>query len=738
MSDALINPADSLARQNEKLLTIAAVLMRRVEAITDDAGAAYAQFQRAAMLEDQVRERTRELERALDLLNASNAALGQANAETEAARRNLADALETVQEGFALFDAQDVLVMCNSRFGMYLNDLQDILKAGLHFDDYVKAVSTSQFFVLPAGENPQEWSAKRRRRHQERHVMFNVAMRGDAWVQVSEHRTSEGGTVILQTDVTDIIRAERVERGKLLDDQARVIRATLDHINQGVAIFDAAASLAGWNRRLATLLALPLAKLRLGDGFEALLTRLQQDFDFGAGMDAARLRLWVDGRQGRPDLSFEVRRAGRVLTVFAQEMPESGFVMSFADVTLEREAIAGLSRANETLEARVRARTLELEDALETAERANASRSRFVAAASHDLLQPLSAAKLFLSSIEDSALTPETRGTLEKAHNALISVEGILDALLNISKLESGKLAVTAVPVRLGPLLAQLQAEFSGFAAAKGLRLVVRPSDVVVSSDPAYLRRILQNLIANAIRYTQRGKVLVGARLRRGQCRIEVWDSGLGIPPEEQSNIFKEFHRLNAKASASEGMGLGLAIVERACALLGHPLGLISQPGRGSCFSIELPISESLAPDRIAPVQPSVQLQGRIGFLVENDEDLRRAMGLVLEKWGVDVLEAGSGEEALALIEELGILPDFYLIDQQLGTGMTGLDLIARLRADHGAAAVRLVTADHSADLRARAAVAGVDLVTKPIDAPALRAVLAAFGLSAEATTKGV
>ena len=210
--------------------------------------------------------------------------------------------------------------------------------------------------------------------------MFNVAMRGDAWVQVSEHRTSEGGTVILQTDVTDIIRAERVERGKLLDDQARVIRATLDHINQGVAIFDAAASLAGWNRRLATLLALPLAKLRLGDGFEALLTRLQQDFDFGAGMDAARLRLWVDGRQGRPDLSFEVRRAGRVLTVFAQEMPESGFVMSFADVTLEREAIAGLSRANETLEARVRARTLELEDALETAERANASRSRFVAA----------------------------------------------------------------------------------------------------------------------------------------------------------------------------------------------------------------------------------------------------------------------------------------------------------------------------------------------------------------------
>ncbi|MGV8950904.1 MAG: PAS-domain containing protein [Cypionkella sp.] len=738
MTGNLINPADSLQRQNEKLLTIASVLMRRVEAITDESGAAYTQFQRAAMLEDQVRERTQELEQALDLLNQSNAALEEANQQTEAARRNLSDAIETVQEGFALFDTSDVLVMCNSRFGMYLEDLRDILKPGLHFEDYVSAVSTSKFFVLPEAERPEDWADRRRKRHLERHVIFNVAMRGDAWVQVSEHRTRDGGTVILQTDVTDIIRSEREERGKLLDDQARMIRATLDHLNQGVAIFDAAADLVGWNQRLATLLALPLARLRFGSGFEQLLHRLQQDFSFGPGMDVEALMTWVDGRRGRAPLAFEVRRVGMVLAVFAQEMPESGFVMSFTDVTAERQAIEALSRANETLEARVRARTLELEDAAETAERANASRSRFVAAASHDLLQPLSAAKLFLSSIEEGALTLEARSTLDKAHNALVSVEGILDALLNISKLESGKAAVRLAPVAIAPLLAQLQEEFSGFAAAKGLRLRVRAADILVTSDPAYLRRILQNLIGNAIRYTEKGGVLVAARLRGGMCRLEVWDTGLGIPEIEQGNIFKEFHRLNARASASEGMGLGLAIVERACALLGHPLALRSVPGRGTSFRVQVPISASgTAVQTATPVALPMMLQGRIGFLVENDENLRRALSLLLEKWGVDVLEAANGEEALALIEELGILPDFLLVDHLLGSGMTGLDFILRLREAYGELPVRLVTADRSAGLRARAEAAGVALLMKPIDAQVLRQVMADFGFSAADTTKG-
>lgn len=720
MIDSLINPADSPDRQREKLLTIAQVLMRRVETDTDDKGAAYAQFQRAAMLEDQVRDRTRDLERALDLLNESNARLGEATRSAEAARQNLANAIETIQEGFALFDAQDVLVLCNSRFGMHMEDIRGDLRPGLTFESYVDRVSRSHFIALPENETPQDWAVGRKRRHQDRHVIFNVRMIWDRWVQVSEHRTLDGGTVILQTDVTDIIRAEREVRGKLLDDQARMIRATLDHINQGVSIFDAGARLVGWNARLSQLLSIPISRFRVGASFEYLLQRFREEITLSDGMTDASLEAWVTGGAGRMPLSFELRHGtGLILAVFAQEMPDGGFVMSFTDVTAERAAIEALSRANETLEARVMERTLELEDALADAERANASRSRFVAAASHDLLQPLSAAKLFIASIGDDAVPPAAREALEKAQNALVSVEGILDALLDISKLESGRAALSVRSVALAPVLMQLGAEFSAIAAAKGLRLTVRPLDVVVHTDPSYLRRILQNLIGNAIRYTTHGRVVVAARKRGGMIRLEVWDTGPGIPDEEQDNIFKEFHRLNARASASEGMGLGLAIVERACALLGHPLGLSSRLGRGTCFMLQLPQVHADRPHPVplpAAPSPRMRLQGKIAFIIENDPDLSRAMSLLLEKWGLSVLDAPSGEAALELIEELGILPDFFLVDHQLGLGMTGIEFIGHLRRVYGDVPARLITADRGADVQARAKAAGIGLLMKPLD----------------------
>ncbi len=729
--EGLINPADPPERQVEKLKTIAAVLMRRVEQITDDSGAAYAQFQRAAMLEDQVRERTRDLERVLDLLNQSNAQLAQANRQTEAARQNLASAIEAIEEGFALFDAGDVLVMCNSRFGMYFNDVKPRLKAGLRFGDYVEAVSRSPCLELPAGETAEDWAVARRRRHQDRHVMFNVALVGDRWMQVSEHRTADGGTVVLQTDVTELVRLERTERGKLLDDQARIIRATLDHIGQGVCIFDAGARLVGWNQRLGQLLAIPMARFRMGAGFDHVLDRFQPDFRFGAGMTEARLAEWVATR-ARGALRFELRREAEViLDVFAEGMPGGGFVMSFTDVTAERQAIEALSRANETLEARVMARTLELEDALAHAERANASRSRFVAAASHDLLQPLSAAKLFLSSIGDEGLTVSARGALDKAQNALLSVEGILAALLDISKLESGKAAVSLGPVRLDRLLAHLNDEFGAIAAAKGLAFRVVGSGAVVVSDPAYLRRILQNLIGNAIRYTDRGRVLVGVRRAGAMWRIEVHDTGPGIPEEEQDNIFKEFHRLNARASASEGLGLGLAIVERACALLGHPLGLTSVLGRGTRFMVQVPVHDggAVLVEPALPEAPRGGLEGRIVFLVENDAELRRALGLLLEKWGVSVLEAASGEAALELLEELGILPDCFLVDQDLGAGMDGLSFVAAMRARHGAVPARLVTALRGDAFEARCHAAGIEVMAKPLDARALQRFIAGLAV---------
>lgn len=592
LTDALINPADSPERTNAKLLTIIAALMRRVEQVTDDGGVAYAQFQRAAMLEDQVSRRTQELEQAMAMLNRTNSRLAQAMDEAEGARRNLANAIEAVAEGFALFDQNDIMVMCNSRFGATLADLRARLLPGLRFDDYVDIVSQSPSLVLPDGETPEGWAVRRRQWHREHHVIFNVQISGDRWVQISEHRTPDGGTVILQTEVTDLIRLERQERSRLLDSQASMIRATLEHLGQGICIFDGSARLIGWNARLGELLDIPAQWLRLGLDFAALIARFRDDGRYRINVLPGGLQAWVAEGRARKPLDFELRRGETlILSGFGQTMPDGGFVLSFTDVSAERAAQAALARANETLEARVTARTLELEDALSHAERANASRSRFVAAASHDLLQPLSAAKLFLASAMDGPLDAMARMALGKAQNALESVDGLLAALLDISRLEAGPLAVNVAPVRLNRVLDPLRDEFAAFATAKGLRFAIADSAAIVLSDAGYLRRILQNLIGNAIRYTDAGSVMVSARRRGGMLRVEVRDTGPGIPEAEQENIFKEFHRLHAPASAAEGMGLGLAIVERACAALGHPLELISAPGQGTCFAVSLALA---------------------------------------------------------------------------------------------------------------------------------------------------
>ncbi len=721
MLTSLINETDSLERQNQKLQKIVEALMRRVEQDTEDSGAAYAQFQRAAMLEEVVRSRTAELEQALDLLNDSNAKLAHANAETEAARANLANAIETVQEGFALFNSDEELVMCNSRFGKHMRDVHHLFKPGLKFAEYVSIVSTSPYLSLPDGETPESWAAYRMERHKDDSVVFNARMAGRRWLQVSEHRTPDNGTVVLQTDVTDIMRLERQERERLLDDQARLIRATLEHLNQGVCIFDNENRLVGWNRRVGELLSIPINRLRLGTSFKTLYTLVGDQMRSIEPIDGKVVEEWAESPLRRAPLSFEIGvGSNRTLAVFAQQMPNGGFVISFTDVSAERAAVLAISEVNETLERRVTERTLELEDALSEAERANASKSRFVAAASHDLLQPLSAAKLFVSSLENDLDNPEYSERLSKASNALLSVEHILGALLDISKLDSGLAAMHVGTVSLDVVMRQLSDELRPMAEAKGLEFRVVPTKARVTSDATYLRRILQNLMTNAIRYSDSGKVLVGARHRKGSTRVEVWDTGPGIPDDHQDRIFDEFHRVNASVNPADGMGLGLAIVERACRLLEHPLQLQSEIGRGTRFSVELKRSvEDTAPEP-QDDQPAENAQANllnsIVLLVENNEDLRAALTLNLENWGVSVLPCHDQAEAEELLAELDIAPDAIVADYQLDDGALGTDVIAQLRARLGPIPSCIITADRTTSLGELCKGVGAELIHKPID----------------------
>ncbi|WP_417523889.1 PAS-domain containing protein [Marinovum sp.] len=718
----LINTADSLERQNEKLLRITQSLMRRVEQQQDPSGLAYAQFERAALLEDQVRSRTRDLERALDLLHDSNLQLEHASAETEAARANLADAIEAVNEGFALFDSQDHLVLTNSRFCQDMRDIADQLKPGLPFDGYVDLVSQSAYLALPQGETRLTWAMQRKSLHRKNNAMFNVRLTQDLWLQVSERRTASNGTVVLQTDVTDLIRLERKERARLQNKQARLIAATLEHLAQGVCIFDDDARLIGWNARVAELLRLPLTRVQRGAPFRTLIDQLPEDFTLSHGMSRKRLLDWAGRPTRRGALRFEAAQ-GTALTLdaFAQGLPDGGFVISFTDVTAERNAARALQEMNERLEARVAERTTELASALAEAERANASKSRFVAAASHDLLQPLSAAKLFLGTLSGEALSPVGDETLGKISSALGSLEHIIEALLDMSKLDSGRAAFDIRPVDLGQIFTALDTQLEPLAAQKGLDLKVMPTSARVETDPSYLRRILQNLLGNAVRYTQQGKVLMGLRRQGEAVRIEVWDTGPGIADEHRDMIFREFSRVDAPASASEGLGLGLAIVDRACAGLGLPLDLRSEPGRGTVFSVTVPLASraprSATPRIPRPPPPGVMVQGRVVFLVENDTDLRRALTLSLEGMGADVIDVANARDALDLLDELEITPDALMLDEDLGPGMTGCELFSEITDRYGPIPARIISAQRAPALHTRCATLGVPLLSKPLDA---------------------
>lgn len=732
MIEFSLDPDAPLEARYAKLLKITSALMRRVEESTAESGAAYAQFERSARLEKEVQARTSDLNKALDLLNDSNARLAEATETARRAQTDLANAIETVKEGFGLFDADDRLVMHNSRFCASMGDVKAQLVKGLAFDDYVDLIAASTHLALPPGESPAHWAAHRRARHKDEHVNFSVRLAGERWIQVSEHRTTAGGTVILQTDVSDIIRIERRERERLLDDQARIIHATLEHITQGVCIFDAKGRLVGWNTHVSELLAIPITRLWLGAPFEALFAGMDGHPQEDRPGSLAPLMRWAKaGHTGRLP-AFDARCGPFTLAVHAQPMPGSGFVVSFTDVTAEREAIRVTTEANEILERRVAERTAELSEAVAAAERANATKSRFVAAASHDLLQPLSAAKLYLSALEADSGTGSVsvRDVARKAQSALGSVEGILDALLEMSRLESGATTLDITDVPLNALMCQLADEFGPLAARKGLDLRVLPSSGVVRTDAKTFRRILQNLIANAVKYTIEGRVLIGARRHGPLWRVEVHDTGPGIPESQRETVFKEFRRLNASASASEGMGLGLAIVERACLLLRHRLDLTSVEGRGTCFSVSAYAASPGAlavPDPVAQsVSSDTQLMGRVALLIDPQPATREALTALMESWGLTTLEAPTGEEAIALLDEIGIVPDAVLVSARHADARAGVQTIRRLRAIAGPVPAGLITSDRSRCHKDVCEAEGITLIAKPIDPDAIHAALSA------------
>ena len=531
---------------------------------------------------------------------------------------------------------------------------------------------------------------------------------------------------------------------KLLDDanaaihyNREVLQTALDHVGQGIAVFDKELTLVCWNRQFGEIFDLPHELTRVGIALGDILRHIAQNGERD-GKDVDQFvaeRIARYGGEAEPFLERFAER-GLVIEVRANHMPDAGLVTTFTDITPSVKSAEALERANATLERRVRERTgeltrlnSELELAKAEADEANVSKTRFVAAASHDILQPLNAARLYVTSLIERQRQSEGEDAdlVQNIDASLEAVEEIFAALLDISRLDTGAMRPELADFRIDELLHRLEVEFTPLAREKGLELVFMPCSLSVRSDRRLLRRLLQNLISNAIKYTPSGGVLVGCRRRGGELRIEVYDTGIGIPQGKRRAVFKEFHRLDHGARVARGVGLGLSIVERIARVLDCEVTLKSNVDRGSRFSIAVPRAKPVAATpkpRAVPRLNVGRLDGTIVLCIDNERAIVDGMETLLGGWGCRVLKAADLAEALAALETSGLEPDGFLVDYHLD-GDNGVAAIAALRRRLGRHVPAIViTADRSPHVREEARAEAAHVLNKPLKPASLRALI--------------
>jgi signal transduction histidine kinase len=732
----LIDPNEPLEAQVERQKKIIQALIQRATRENDVGGTAYSLFQSAITLQGEVWEKTRHLEQVLDTLGQASNQLRISEFAREQTERNLADALDAMEGGFALF-TEDSLEICNTQFKTMVPDLSDKIVAGLSIADYFGALTGSSQVIssgVPAINHAREGGNENKAK-----FPSVFGLKNDRWFQITRKSASASKTVLLSTEITSIVLQNRIEKDRLIDEQAVFLNAAFEHISQGVCTFSASGSLILRNERFRKLLRLPMQLVRKGTALCQILeffirhelpaeTRLATQKEFLAAVEP-------DGA----GIERKVRLfSGDILNISIHRLPDEGFIMNVMDFTAE-------ARMTELLERRVRERTIELteannrlrrqneeqilideqlREAKERAEEAMTSKTKFFAAASHDLLQPVNAAKLLISTMSESVTDRAVADTVSRLERSFKSIESLLHALLDISRLDSTGTELSLTTFNVGELLASVQTDCAQLADEKGLRLDIVPSSLWVRSDQRYLMRSVQNLIVNAIQYTENGRVLAGCRRKGADVVLEVWDTGIGISKKDQKRIFNEFTRATPD-NVGFGMGLGLSIVDRACRRLGHSVSVRSKPGVGSVFSITVPLAE--APAEIASIATTDLIKPTgdmdvIVLIVENNPDVLFATARKIEAWGGSVLTAASTAEALEQVQELGMPPDIILADYQLDGDDNGVRTIVDLRRETNSdIPAIMITANREETLVNEAREHGFTILTKPVQLSRLR-----------------
>ena len=584
--------------------------------------------------------------------------------------------------------------------------------------------------------------------YRQRQLPFNPQQRADAeWIAHTERLlagvlgASSTRAVVKaaiegrEMQVEDVVRIVD-EATEVLEFNRALLQGAIENITQGISVVDKSLRLVAWNQRYLELFDYPEGLVYVGRPIVDIIRYNAVRGLCGVGdpeAHAQRRLEWM--RQGNAHTSERLFPNGRVIELIGNPMPGGGFVMSFTDITEFREAERALKEANESLEQRVAERTQELSmlnealsDAKAVAETANQSKSRFLAAVSHDLMQPLNAARLFSAALGHQAesLPGEARELVRHLDSSLRSAEDLISDLLDISRLENGRINPERASFALAELYDALGAEFRAQAQEQGIDFRLRGSHERIESDPKLLRRVLQNFLTNAFRYAN-GAVLLGVRREAGGLRLEVWDRGPGIPSDKLGVIFEEFKRLDShQTRAEKGLGLGLAIADGLCRVLEHKLQVRSWPGKGSVFSVTVPLAlQAEASMPALQIAPQGQTLAGIHVLcVDNEDSILVGMHSLLSRWGCQVWTARNRLECEHLLSE-DVRPQLALVDFHLDDGETGTELMAWLRTRLGAPLPGVViSADGRPELIAQVHAAGLDYLPKPVKPAALRALL--------------
>lgn len=831
----------ALQQENSKLRRINAALVERVESGTSQNSDAYAAFRHSVVLAEQVRERTDALNQTMADLQKSNILLSGARQTAEVAHQHLIDAIESISEGFVLFDKEQRIVLFNRHFKNFWDKSAYRIDVGTCLHE----VKT---FIEDTGLIVEKQRSGRQR------ILYRL--RTGRWLQVTERPTQEGGLVILYTDITELKHSEAQRREQALAQKTRLLQKTVDNLSQGVAMVSAEGVLELWNHRFLELCDLqpieancffvevmavsdtavltpqsvdergqPLLQKeqRLVDGrvveirthplpgggfvntftdmteryqhvqalrkseqwirlitdhVPAMIAYVNQDFVYeftnkvyeewyrwprnsilGHSLREAhsdehflRLQPYIIRALNGESLTFDVAESsvlGKTRFMQRSYVPNrqsngdiTGIFVLVRDITERRQTAEALHQAYQNLEGRVRERTAELTqlntqlvseidvrkqaevhllDAKREAEEANLSKTKFLAAVSHDLLQPLNAARLFTGSLAEHPQAANCLTLVRNISNSLDDVENLLGTLVDISKLDAGVIKADVSAFAINELLDNLAVEHQQLAKSVGLTLDFVPSSVLIKSDIHLLARILRNFLSNAIRYTESGRVLLGCRRHAGYVSIEVWDTGIGVPDDKKEEIFQEFKRGDGQhLKQDRGLGLGLAIVDKITRILGHRVRVSSQPGKGSVFAVEVPLAHANELQRQPEVEvPSYgldRLHGARVWVLDNDMAICMAMRTLLEGWGCLVSTGLSEDDLVEQVGSFQAAADLLVVDYHLDNEVNGVDVVVNINQQRKKPIPTLmITANYSNELKQQMRALGHTLMHKPV-----------------------